>query len=295
VRVRVPYGRVHIVPDHVEQPEMDQPTVRIDDDLEIPRIGFGTFLLQGDDAYRSVRTALEAGYRHVDTAQGYANEAEVGRALADSSIDRSEVFLTTKLKPSNAAAADVHRSIEQSLRDLGVDRVDLLLLHWPAEHVAPLEETLDAMTKVRDAGLARAIGVSNFPSAMLRRAYEHAPLVTDQVEHHPFLGVHPIEQVLHEHGGFLTAYSPLAKGAVADDPTLREIGEAHGVSGAQVALRWMLQRPAVVAIPKSGTEERIRSNLDVFGFELSDEEMGRIDHLDRGHRIVDPDGAPEWD
>jgi 2,5-diketo-D-gluconate reductase B len=274
---------------------MDQPTFRIDDDLEIPRIGFGTFLLKGDDAYRSVRTALEAGYRHVDTAQGYANEAEVGRALADSSIDRSEVFVTTKLKPSNAAAADVHRSTEQSLRDLGIDRVDLLLLHWPAEHVAPLEETLDAMTKVKDAGLARAIGVSNFPSAMLRRAYELAPIVTDQVEHHPFLGVEPIEQVLHEHDGFLTAYSPLAKGEVADDPTLSAIAESHGVTAAQVALRWMLQRPAVVAIPKSGTEARIRTNLEVFGFELSDDEMALVDGLERGYRIVDPDGAPEWD
>jgi 2,5-diketo-D-gluconate reductase B len=187
VRVRVPYGRVHIVPDHVEQPEMDQPTVRIDDDLEIPRIGFGTFLLQGDDAYRSVRTALEAGYRHVDTAQGYANEAEVGRALADSSIDRSEVFLTTKLKPSNAAAADVHRSIEQSLRDLGVDRVDLLLLHWPAEHVAPLEETLEAMVAVsrRRAGARSACRTSR-PRCCVAPTSTHRS-VTDQVEHHPFL------------------------------------------------------------------------------------------------------------
>lgn len=273
----------------------EQPTFRIDDGLEIPRIGFGTFLLGGEDAYRSVRTALDAGYRHVDTAQGYANEAEVGRALADSGLDPAEVFVTTKLKPSNAAAADVRTSTEQSLRDLGLDRVDLLLLHWPAEHVAPLEETLDAMTKVRDAGLTRAIGVSNFPSAMLRRAYELAPIVTDQVEHHPYLGVAPIEQVLHRHGGFLTAYSPLAKGAVADDPVLTEIAADHGATGAQVVLRWMLQRPAVVAIPKSGTEERIRSNLDVFGFELSDEEMARIDGLERGDRIVDPDGGPDWD
>jgi 2,5-diketo-D-gluconate reductase B len=274
---------------------MQQPTFSIAPGLDIPRLGFGTFLLDGDDAYRSVRTALDTGYRHVDTAQGYRNEDEVGRAIADSEVDRDELFVTTKIKPSNAAAPEVRRSTEESLRQLAMDRVDLLLLHWPAEHVAPLEETLEAMTAVRDDGLTRAIGVSNFPSAMLRRAYELAPIVTDQVEHHPFLSVAPIERVLEEQGGFLTAYSPIAKGEVATDPTLMEIGDAHGVSATQVTLRWMLQRPAVVAIPKSGTDERIRANFDVFGFELTDEEMGRIDGLDRGYRIVDPEGSPDWD
>ena len=275
---------------------MQQPTFPIAAGLEIPRLGFGTFLLDGDDAYRSVRTALETGYRHIDTAQGYRNEDEVGRAIADSEVDRDDLFVTTKIKPSNAAAPEARRSTEESLRQLGMDRVDLLLLHWPAEHVAPLEETLEAMMAARDDGLTRAIGVSNFPSAMLRRAYEHAPMIaTDQVEHHPFLSVAPIEAVLHEHDGFLTAYSPIAKGEVATDPTLMEIGDAHGVSATQVTLRWMLQRPAVVAIPKSGTEERIRANFDVFGFELSDEEMARIDGLDRGYRIVDPEGSPDWD
>jgi 2,5-diketo-D-gluconate reductase B len=274
---------------------MQQPTFSIAPGLEIPRLGFGTFLLDGDDAYRSVRTALETGYRHVDTAQGYRNEAEVGRAVADSAVDRDEVFVTTKIKPGNAAAPEVRRSTEESLRQLGMDRVDLLLLHWPAEHVAPLEETLEAMVAVRDDGLTRAIGVSNFPSAMLRRAYEIAPIVTDQVEHHPFLSVRPIERVLEEHGGFLTAYSPIAKGEVMADPTLIDIGDAHGVSPIQVTLRWMLQRPAVVAIPKSGTEERIRANFDVFGFELTDEEMARVDGVDRGYRIVDPEGSPDWD
>ena len=272
-----------------------QPTLQLDDGVAVPRLGFGTFRLEGDDAYRSVRTALEVGYRHLDTAQGYGNEAEVGRALADSGVARDDVFVTTKIKPSLAAPADVHRSTRQSLADLGTDHVDLLLLHWPADHVAPLEDTLAAMDELRQEGLTRAIGVSNFPSAMLRRAYELAPIVTDQVEHHPFLAVDPIEQVLHEHGGFLTAYSPLAKGEVVDDPTLREIGAAHDATPAQVTLRWMLQRPAVVAIPKSGTDERIRANFDVFGFELSDDEMARITGLDRGHRLVDPDGSPTWD
>jgi 2,5-diketo-D-gluconate reductase B len=272
-----------------------QPTFALPDGPAVPRLGFGTFELSGDQAYRSVRKALEVGYRHLDTAQGYDNEAEVGRALADSDVDRDEVFLTTKIKPSNAAAADVRGSTEDSLRQLGTDHVDLLLLHWPAEHVAPLEETLSAMTALRDEGLTRTIGVSNFPSAMLARAYELAPIVTDQVEHHPFLAVDAIEKVLRDHGGFVTAYSPLARGEVVGDPTLTGIGEAHGVSAAQVTLRWMLQRPATVAIPKSGTPERIESNFDVFGFELDHDEVASIDALDRGHRLIDPDGGPEWD
>jgi 2,5-diketo-D-gluconate reductase B len=272
-----------------------QPTFQLADGLSVPRLGFGTFQLGGDEAYRAVRTALEVGYRHIDTAQGYDNEVQVGRAIADSEVDRDDVFLTTKIKPSLAAPADVHASTRKSLEDLAVDRVDLLLLHWPAEHVAPLEDTLAAMSELRESGATRTIGVSNFPSALLRRAYELAPIVTDQVEHHPFLAVSAIEKVLHEHGGFLTSYSPLARGEVLDDPTLREIAETHGVTPAQVSLRWMLQRPADVAIPKSASPDRIRANFDVFSFALSDEEMARIDALDEGRRLIDPDGGPEWD
>lgn len=274
---------------------MDVTTFHLDDGTAVPRLGFGTFQLGGDDAYRSVRVALETGYRHVDTAQGYANEAEVGRAVADSDVDRDEVFLTTKIRPSNAAPADVRSSTQTSLAELGTDHVDLLLLHWPADEVAPLAETLAAMTRLQQDGLTRHIGVSNFPSTMLAHAYELAPIVTDQVEHHPYLGVEPIEEVLRARGGFLTAYSPLARGEVVDDDTLRSIAADHGVSAAQVTLRWMLQRPGVVAIPKSGTPERIRSNFDVHSFELSDDEMARIDGLERGARQIDPDFAPDWD
>jgi 2,5-diketo-D-gluconate reductase B len=270
-------------------------TIHLEGGLVVPRLGFGTFQLREEAAYRSVRVALDTGYRHIDTAQGYDNEAQVGQAVADSGLNREEIFLTTKLMPSNAAAHDVRISTEQSLSDLGVDHVDLLLLHWPAEDVAPLDETLEAMTELRDSGKTRAIGVSNFPSAMLARAFELAPIVTDQVEHHPYLSVDPIERVLAAHGGFLTAYSPLAKGKVADDPTLREIGEAHGVSAAQVALRWLLQKPSTVIIPKSGTPERIRTNAEVFEFALSDDEMARIGTLDQGLRLIDPDDGPDWD
>jgi 2,5-diketo-D-gluconate reductase B len=272
-----------------------QTTIHLEDGTAVPRLGFGTFQLAGDDAYRAVRTALDVGYRHLDTAQGYDNEAEVGRALADSGVDRDQVFLTTKLKPSNAAADDVRSTTERSLSELGVEQVDLLLLHWPADDVAPLEETLGTMNEVRDAGLARTIGVSNFPSAELERAYELAPIVTDQVEHHPYLAVEPIEKVLEDRGGFLTAYSPLARGEVMEDPTLREIGEEHGASPAQVTLRWILQRSRTVAIPKSGNADRIRANAEIFDFELSADEMSRISGLDRGHRLIDPEGGPDWD
>ncbi|TVP69002.1 MAG: aldo/keto reductase [Nitriliruptor sp.] len=274
---------------------MDVTTFHLADGTAVPRLGFGTFQLSGEEAYRSVATALDVGYRHIDTAQGYANEAEVGRALVSSSVDRDGVFVTTKLKPSNATSGAVRSSTVDSLRALSTDRVDLLLLHWPAEHVAPLAETLEAMTSLREDGLTREIGVSNFPSRMLARAYELAPVVTDQVEHHPYLGVRKIEEVLRVRGGFLTAYSPLAQGAVVDDPVLQELAIAHDVTPAQVTLRWMLQRPGIVTIPKSGTPERIRTNFEVFDFELSDDEMARIDALERGERLVDPDGGPDWD
>lgn len=271
------------------------PTIAVDDHLTVPRLGFGTFRLNGDDAYRATRTALEVGYRHLDTAQSYRNEAEVGRAIADSDVDRGEVFVTTKILPSNAAASDVRSSTEQSLRALGIDQVDLLLLHWPAQQYAPLRETLGAMTALLEDGLTRAIGVSNFPSALLSEAFDLAPIVTDQVEHHPFLGVGPIEQVLADRGGFLTAYAPIARGQVGDDATLNEIAETHGKTAAQVTLRWLLQKPRTAAIPKSGTPERIAANFDVFDFQLSDDEMQRIDGLDRQQRLVDPADAPEWD
>ncbi|GGI07047.1 aldo/keto reductase [Egicoccus halophilus] len=272
------------------------PTISLDNGLTVPRLGFGTFELDGEDAYRSTRTALEVGYRHVDTAQGYDNEEEVGRAIADSEVDRGDVWLTTKIKPSNAKPEDVRASSEQSLRKLGVEQVDLILLHWPAEHVAPLEATLEAMTALVDDGLTRSIGVSNFPSRLLARAYELSPgIITDQVEHHPYLGVDAIERVLEEHGGFLTAYSPLARGNVSDDATLTEIGEAHGVSAAQVTLRWMLQKPDTVAIPKSGNPDRIRTNFAVFDFELDDDELQRIGELERQERLIDPEGGPDWD
>ncbi|MBW3618967.1 MAG: aldo/keto reductase [Actinobacteria bacterium] len=264
-------------------------------DVRVPVLGFGTWQLEGEAAYTGVRDALDLGYRHIDTAKLYGNEEEVGRAIADSGVDRDELFLTTKVWRTDATREGVHASAEASLRRLGVDHVDLLLIHWPAEEVAPVEETVAALDEVREEGRTRAIGVSNYPTDLLRRAIDVAPIVTDQVEYHPFLDQDKVAGVLREHGLFLTAYSPIAQGEVLEDETLREIGEEHGKSPVQVSLRWLLQQPGVVAIPRSSSRDHIAANLDVFDVELSDDEMERISGLARGQRLVDPGFDFEWD
>jgi diketogulonate reductase-like aldo/keto reductase len=261
--------------------------------LTCPAIGLGTWEL--DDVHDNVRHALDVGYRHVDTAQAYRNEAEVGRAIAGSGIDRDEVFLTTKVWYEFAAPDQVTRSTERSLDRLGTDHVDLLLLHWPADDIAPLEATLDAMAALQERGLTRAIGVSNFPSDRLRRAVDLAPIATDQLEHHPYLAVDAVREVAHAHDVAITAYSPIARGEVVDDPTIREIAEGHDATPAQVALAYLLAQRDTVVIPKSSTPARITENLGALDLELSDDELGRIAALARGQREVDPPFAPAWD
>ncbi len=260
--------------------------------LTAPAIGFGTWELE--DVYDNVRHALDVGYRHVDTAQIYGNEEEVGRALEGSDL-RDEVFLTTKVWFQEAAATSVARSTEESLDRLRTDHVDLLLLHWPAEDVAPLGETLEAMTALRDRGLTRHIGVSNFPSEQLRRAVELAPIATDQVEHHPYLSIDAIREVAHAHELAITAYSPIARGEVLDDPTIREIAEAHDATPAQVALAFLLAQRDTIVLPKSSTPARITENLGALDIQLTDDDLARIAALARGSRQVDPPFAPTWD
>jgi 2,5-diketo-D-gluconate reductase B len=259
----------------------------------VPALGFGTWRLEGREAYDMVRHALDVGYRHLDTAQMYGNEEEVGRAVADSGLDRDQVFLTTKIHPDNAAPADVAASTEASLRRLGTEHVDLLLLHWPSDAV-PLEATLEAMTRLVDEHRTRYIGVSNFPSQALEQAVALAPIVTDQVEHHPYLAVDAIAEVADEHDLFVTAYSPLARGRILDDETLADIADAHGATVAQVVLAWLIQR-GVAAIPKSATPARIEENHGALDVALTDAELTRISALDQGLRLVDPPFAPAWD
>jgi 2,5-diketo-D-gluconate reductase B len=247
---------------------------------KVPSMGLGTWRLSGQECVRAVERALALGYRHVDTAQIYANEGEVGRGIRNSGVDREDVFLVTKVRTSRFSHDDVIRSTRESLEKLETDHVDLLLMHWPNPSV-PLEETLGAMTELQEEGSVKHVGVSNFPPSMVEEAARHATVFCNQVEYHPYRAQDELLEQAKEMDYLLTAYSPVARGAVARDTTLREIGEAHGKTPGQVALRWLIQQEKVVAIPKAASEEHLESNLDIFDFELSGEEMERVSALRR--------------
>ena len=247
---------------------------------KVPSLGLGTWRLTGAECARAVERALALGYRHIDTAQIYRNEEQVGQGIGNTGVDREEVFLVTKVWTSDFSHQRTIESTRESLRKLGTDYVDLLLMHWPNPRV-PLEETLGAMTDLQDEGSARHVGVSNFPPSMVEEASRHATIFCNQVEYHPFKAQDELLRQAKEMDYLLTAYSPIAKGAVLKDRTLLEIGEAHSKAPAQVTLRWLIQQEKVAAIPKATSEEHLKSNLDVFSFELSNEEMERISGLRR--------------
>jgi diketogulonate reductase-like aldo/keto reductase len=246
----------------------------------IPSLGLGTYRLTGEACSRAVERALSMGYRHVDTAQMYGNEAEVGQGIEASGVDREEVFVTTKVWPSDFEHDRVIRTTHESLRKLGVDHIDLLLMHWPPNG-APLGETLGAMRELQDEGSVRHIGVSNFSTALVEEAAEHAEIFCNQVEYHPYRDQGDILAQAQNMDYLLTAYRPLSRGAAGDDATLGEIGEAHGKTAAQAALRWLIQQEKVSAIPKASSEDHLQANLAVSDFELSEEEMDRISGLSR--------------
>ncbi len=256
---------------------------------EVPALGLGTWQLTGADCREAVRHALALGYRHVDTAQNYDNEAQVGQGLQDAGVDRDDVFLTTKVAPRNLAPGDVRRSTEQSLQRLQTDYVDLLLVHWPAGDFE-LEATLDAFVALQEEGKTRHVGVSNFSPDLLERALAHASLFCIQVEYHPFLSQQGLLGMARKHDLLFTAYSPLARGKVLDDELLQALADAHDKSPAQVALRWLVQQRNVAAIPKASRAEHRASNLDIFDFELSEEEVNHLFNLACGERLVDPKG-----
>ena len=245
--------------------------------VEIPSVGLGTWRLTGERCRTSVRTALELGYRHVDTAQEYGNERQVGNALRNSDVAREDVFVTTKLGRGNRAYDDVIRSTEESLAKLGTDYVDLLLIHWP-NLATPLRETLAAMDELVDDGSVRHVGVSNFDVDRLARAEELSGqgILTDQVQYNPYWSQTELLDYCRIHDIALTAYSPLAHGGILDDPVLTSIGERYDKSPAQVALRWLVQQPNVVTVPKATSREHLAANLEIFDFELTDEEMDRV-------------------
>jgi 2,5-diketo-D-gluconate reductase B len=262
----------------------------------IPSVGFGTWQITGQDCVSGVRDALHLGYRHIDTAQIYDNEAEVGQGIADSGVDRDQIWLTTKVWRSALSPKAIVTSTEESLRKLSVDHVDLLLVHWPIFKQATLAQILEAFVGLQERELTRHIGVSNFPSKLLDQAAQLAPLFTNQVEYHPYLDQSPVLKVCRKHGLLLTAYSPLARGKVLNDPVLTEIGAKTGHSAAQVALRWLVQQPGVSAIPKASSEKNRKANLAVSEFEISASDMARIHALAKPDgRVIDPPFAPNWD
>ena len=248
----------------------------------IPRLGFGTWQLNGDTAVRCVEAALAAGYRHIDTAAMYGNEGEVGQAIRAAGVPRDELFLTTKVWPSDMREADCLRSAERSVRLLGVDQIDLLLIHWPSNHL-PLKEQVRSLGLTKTRGLTRHIGVSNFPVRLLEQALSisEEPLATDQVEHHPHVDQSALLEFCRGRGMALTSYSPIAKGALLGEPVLVEVARAKGKTPAQVVLRWHMQQPGNVAIPRSSNPKRIVENIDIFDFELSPDEMAQISGLAR--------------
>ncbi len=246
---------------------------------KIPTLGLGTWNLRGEACASVVADACRLGYRHFDTAAMYDNEADVGRGLRASAIARDEIFLTTKVWRSDIGAGDLQRSAEASLRRLRMAEVDLLLIHWPNPAI-PMRESIAALCDAKRRGLARHIGVSNFPAPMLREAVALAsePLVADQCEYHPRLDQTPLIGLCRALDVAFVAYRPLGKGVGLDEPLLIRVGAAHGVSAAQVVLRWHVQQ-GLVAIPKAGRRAHLEANLAIFDFALSDLEMAEISTL----------------
>ena len=277
----------------------DQPTITVDGHA-IPLLGFGTWMLEPDDARRMVAEALRIGYRHIDTAWIYRNEAAVGDGIRDAveagHVARDDIWLTTKIWVDHFHRDALLKQAEESAASLGFTP-DLLLLHWPKKKPA-FEETLGALNEAKDRGLTRTIGLSNFPSAEFRnaQALSKAMLVTNQVEYHPYLKLTKLLETARDLDSSITAWSPLAQGKIVADPTLNEIGRLHRKAPGQVTLRWLIQQN-VIAIPRTAKESRAAENFDIFDFALSAEEMDRI------HALARPDGrlgdwidpAFQWD
>ncbi|MBZ7920828.1 aldo/keto reductase [Ensifer adhaerens] len=265
----------------------------------IPALGFGTFRMPGADVLRVLPEALKLGFHHIDTAQIYGNEAEVGEAIHNSGVSRADIFLTTKVWVDKYAHRDFLASVDESLKKLKTDHVDLLLLHWPGGSDVPMAERIGALNEVHRAGKVRHIGVSNFNTAQMEEAVKlsDAPIATNQVEYHPYLDQTKVLGTARKHGMSITAYYAMANGKVPNDPLLKEIGARHGKTAAQVALRWLVQQKDVITLSKTATVDRLKENFAIFDFALGDGEMAEIHALARADgRIVNPEGlAPAWD
>jgi len=259
---------------------------------DIPAVGLGTYEnTDHDQCVESVRTALEVGYRHVDTAQMYDNEEAVGEGIARADVPREDVFLATKLWIENLGGEDVRRTTEDSMEKLGVDSLDLLYVHWPAKTYEP-EETLAAVTDLYEEGIVERVAVSNFTPELLEEAIEvcEAPIVANQVEMHPLLPQEELREACTRHDVTVVAYCPIARGEVTGVPEIRAVAEEHGVSEIQVSLAWLREK-GVVAIPKATGRDHIEENLASLEVDLEAEDVARIDSIDERERLVDPDFA----
>ena len=266
----------------------------------IPAIGLGTMTLKGDICVNAVKAAVQLGYRHIDTAERYGNESEVGEGLAEglrgAGLKRDDVFVTTKVYHDKLAAADFQRSFDESLQKLKLPWVDLLLIHWPNPKV-PLAETLEVLCKARRNGRAKHVGGANFTTSLLQQAVKIAsePLVTNQIEVHPFLDQGKVLAACRSRGLSVTAYCPIARGQVPGNEVLERIGKTHGKSSSQVALRYLVQQ-GIIPIPRTANPDHLAANLAVFDFKFSDAEMAEIGKLKKADgRVVNPPHAPQWD
>ncbi|MBV8184334.1 MAG: aldo/keto reductase [Hyphomicrobiales bacterium] len=264
----------------------------------IPSLGFGTWAARGNECAQAVAWALESGYRHIDTAAVYANEEAVGDGIRASRVPRDEIFLTTKVGPDDIDEGKLERSAEASLKRLGFDHVDLLLIHWPSPRI-PLKRSMAALAKAKRQGLTRHVGVSNFTPALLAEAValSEEPVVTNQCEYHPRLDQSRVIGACREKGVSFTSYCPLGRaGDILADAKVTAIAERHGKTPAQVLLRWQIQQQGVIAIPKSANRQRIAENIAIFDFALDDAQMLTLCGLALPQgRIVSPVWAPDWE
>jgi 2,5-diketo-D-gluconate reductase B len=264
--------------------------------ISLPRLGLGTFRMQGDDCRAAVESALGLGYRHIDTAEMYGNEDAIGAAIAASRVARKDLHVTTKVWHENLAPDAIHKAFDASLKKLKLDQVDLYLVHWPAKNMN-LPAIFETLIKLKEQGRTRGIGVANFNIAQLKTVVEDikAPIACNQIEYHFMLDQTPVRQYLAAKSIPLVAYCPLAQGRAAADETLAAIGRKHGVSAAQVALKWLLDQDGVAAIPKASRAESQQANLDALKVKLDDEDRKAIATLPKNSRFVNPGFAPAWD
>ena len=264
--------------------------------ISLPRLGLGTYRMQGDVCRAAVESALELGYRHIDTAEMYANEDAIGAAIAASKVARKDLHVTTKVWNENLAPDAMRRAFDTSLKKLRLDNVDLYLVHWPARNMN-LPAMFETLLKLKDEGRTRAIGVANFNIALLKTVVEDikAPIACNQIEYHAMLDQTKVRKYLAAHAIPLVAYCPLAQGRFATDETLAKIGNKHGATAAQVALKWLLDQDGVAAIPKASRSESQQANLDALKLKLDDADRKAIAALPKDRRCVNPGFAPAWD